>query len=193
MAPNLLFPSSNSEDTTNQPTTPRNDFAESSLVNDIIESFIVNVEYYFGEADVDFFKDPPTLIGSKRMSLKANNVLSSSVVRAGKTAGSPTMREYMFKDTSESKDDQAALKEIRAELKSRSNQSSSVTSGNSNTPKHQCPPVPAQRTPVPKPRGSKGGYGKSNPPPRPGERPKDIADDDELNNSQQLSSDVTKL
>ena len=74
MAPNLLYQAIYSEDGTN---LPKLDFAESNLVNDIIESIIVNVEFYFGDANVDFFQDPPTLIGSKKMaSMKTPNILS---------------------------------------------------------------------------------------------------------------------
>ena len=211
MAPNLLCPSSDSDEGTNQTTPPKLDFAESNLVNDIVESLIVNVEYYFGEGDVDFFQDPPTLIGSKRLTLRGGNILNSSIVGAGKSAGSLTVRESLSGDTSwintsgnvythNSTTTAVSNKVVQQDTTIKLNQScSSITTGNSNTPKHQYPPVPAQRTPVPKPRGSKSGYGKANPPPRPTERPRNLADETSSSNHSNNQSpeksgkNVTKL
>ena len=200
MAPNLLYQTSISDDITNPPATPKLDFAESNLINDIIESLIVNVEFYFGNEEVDFFQDPPTLIGSKKLGAKAGgNILNSSIVRAGKNAGSLTVRESFTGDTSwinTSSSIQAQNSTINTRLVQDTNvNSSSVSYGNSNTPKH---PVPTQRTPVPKPRGSKSGHGKSNPPPRPMERPKNIIDESANFNNSDLSPEksgksITKL
>ena len=179
MAPNLLYQATYSEDGTN---LPKLDFAESNLVNDIVESLINNVEYYFDETEVDFFQDPPTLIGSKKMTLKAGNILNASV-HAGKQVSNLTLRETSsdystWQNTSSSQSHNSSSNSITSSNKvvqdsnSKTDYSPSVvTTSSSNTPKHQYPPVPAQRTPVPKPRGSKPGYGKANPPPRPTERP----------------------
>ena len=174
MAPNLLFHSDHPDDNTNQGNTPpKIDFAESNLVNDIIESLISNVEYYFDNSEVDFFQDPPTLIGSKKMTLKAGNVLNASV-HAGKQMSSLMLRETSSDYSSHnsmSNSIMASNKSVQDSNAKTDYSSSASTTGSSNTPKHQYPPVPAQRTPVPKPRGSKSGYGKANPPPRPTERP----------------------
>ena len=176
MAPNLLFHSAHPDDAINQGNAPpKLDFAESNLVNDIIESLINNVEYYFGETEVDFFQDPPTLIGSKKMTLKAGNILNASV-HAGKQVSSLTLRETSSdyssrQNTSSSQSHNSSSNSLTSSNKIVQDSSSVVTTSSSNTPKHQYPPVPAQRTPVPKPRGSKPGYGKANPPPRPTERP----------------------
>ena len=209
MAPNLLCPSNESDEGTNQPTPPKLDFAESNLVNDIVESLIVNVEYYFGEGAVDFFQDPPTLIGSKKLTLRGGSILNSSIVGAGKNAGSLTVRESLSGDTSwintsgsvhtHNSTTSTGTSKIVQDTTVKLNQSSSTTTGNSNTPKHQYPPVPAQRTPVPKPRGSKSGYGKANPPPRPTERPRNLAEEtSSSNNSNNQSPEksgksITKL
>ena len=189
MAPNLLWPSSNAEDGGNRPSTPpRLDFAESNLINDIIESIIVNVQFYFGEENVDFFQDPPTLIGSKKIaaSIKNSNLLNSTTVGSkplcvdtptrSNTSGSSGSNAIPPIATYKTAEDSATLS------------LSSNSLGQENTVK-PTPSVPAQRTPVPKPRGSKVGYGKPNPPPRPTERPKNITDDGGI----QVVESITKL
>jgi hypothetical protein len=210
MAPNLLCPSSDPDEGTNQSNPPKLDFAESNLVNDIVESLIANVEYYFGEGDVDFFQDPPTLIGSKKLTLRGGSILNSTIVGAGKSAGSLTVRESLSGDTSwintsgsvhthNSTTSTGTSKNVQ-DSTVKLNQSPATTTGNSNTPKHQYPPVPAQRTPVPKPRGSKSsGYGKAYPPPRPTERPRNLVDETSLSNNSNNQSpeksgkSITKL
>ena len=212
MAPNLLFHSAHPDDLTNQGNNPpKIDFAESNLVNDIIESLITNIEYYFGDSEVDFFQDPPTLIGSKKMTLKAGNILNASV-HAGKQVSSLMVREASseyssWQNTSSSSSQShtstsnsittSSNKIVQQDSTTKSDYSSSVSS--SNTPKHQYPPVPAQRTPVPKPRGSKSGYGKANPPPRPTERPMSVINTSSSSNNSQSPPEkgggksVTKL
>ena len=216
MAPNLLYQATYSEDG-GTGNLPKLDFAESNLVNDIIESIIVNVEFYFGDANVDFFQDPPTLIGSKKMaSMKTPNILSSSIVRAGKSAGSLTVRESVSSDASWVNTSSGSSSvtsgtpktfnnsnrgpTVLGDQQVKSNHSSNPQStGNpNNTPKHQHPPVPAQRTPVPKPRGSKSGYGKANPPPRPVDRPRNVTDEssnssNSVQTPEKSSKTITKL
>merc|ERR1719414_374873 len=107
------------------------------------------------------------------MTLKAGNILNASV-HAGKQVSSLTLRETssdFSSHNSMSNSITSSNKSIQDSTAKTDYSSSATTTGSSNTPKHQYPPVPAQRTPVPKPRGSKPGYGKANPPPRPTERP----------------------
>ena len=206
MAPNLLWPSSVEDQQGTTSTTPGAhvgavmDFSESNLANDIVESLIVNVHHYFGEENVDFFQDPPTLIGSKRMSSR-NNGGGGSQFTPNATGKTPSFRDSLqlgpqdvdAKQRFHHHGNNSVANNIGGSIPaSRSQQQDQVNSvnslsttttttvsspGNTNnhpqiTPKPQILPVPAQRTPVPKPRGSKSGYGKStNPPPRPTERP----------------------
>ena len=126
------------------------DFSETSVINDIVESLIRDFEYYFGDLDDVHLLKDPPCLIGRRNS------------------------GFQFRNSTNHQQKPAAVKPEPLESQNDNHCRPSTP------PQTPTRPVPAQRTPVPKPRNSRN---KMNPPPRPSERPSIRAKPNDENNT----------
>jgi len=190
MAPNLIFEAVAAAEAS--AASHQDSFSESSVINEIIESLILDFDYYFGDiAQVQLLKDPPCLIGRRNSgfqfrSTNSSAALQSAAAAALKPAG---LRGGGLSETSSVtlsvQDQQPASIVVVTTNNSGSSLGGSSSSShleNAAAPACSTPPStpvrtggpgppPPQKTPVPKPRMNST-RNKTNPPPPPRPTPR---------------------